>query len=84
MSAQPAFYLGKLNLDVDAPDKVAAVLRQAADAYNESRAELQSAWQEKMAGWEWAVIAKILDQAADKRPRTRSRSEWEPGHESTN
>lgn len=66
MSAQPAFYTGKLNLDVDAPDKVAAVLRAAADAYTESHAELQSAWQDKNAGREWPAIAKILDQAAAK------------------
>jgi len=55
-----------LDLDVDAPDQVVPVLRAAAEVYQESSSELQSAWQDKSAGRPWRVIARILEQAADK------------------
>ncbi len=55
----------KLNLDVDAPDKVARVLRAAAQEYYESAGELESAWGDKGAGRPWVKIAKILERAAD-------------------
>ncbi len=55
-----------MSLDIDAPDKVGAVLREAAQAYFESAGELESAWQDKNAGKAWAKIARILEQAADK------------------
>jgi len=55
-----------LDLDVDAPEKVADVLRRAADQYRESQSELQSAWQDKEAGRIWLHIAKALDAAALK------------------
>ena len=55
-----------LDLDVDAPDKVADVLRAAAEAYEESATELQSAWQDREAGRPWSRIARILERAADQ------------------
>ena len=56
----------ELDLDVDAPEKVADVLRDAAQAYGESASELESAWQDEGAGEPWEKIAKILDDAAAK------------------
>lgn len=53
-----------LDLDVAEPDMVAAILRAAADAYNESAAELETAWQDRQAGKPWAKIARILERAA--------------------
>ncbi len=53
-----------LDLDVDAPDKVSQILRNAADAYYESAGELESAWQDPGAGKPWEQIAKILESAA--------------------
>jgi hypothetical protein len=55
-----------LNLDVDSPDKVSAVLRAAANEYYQSASELESAWQDKRAGAPWAKIARILEHAADQ------------------
>jgi hypothetical protein len=54
-----------LNLDVDSPEKVARVLRRAAEAYYESAGELDAAWQDPGAGRPWDKLAKILDRAAD-------------------
>jgi hypothetical protein len=55
-----------LDLDADVPEKVAPVLREAAQKFNESAAELQAAWQDALAGTVWTAIAKILEGAADK------------------
>ena len=55
-----------LDLDVDSPQDVAPVLRRTAEAYEESATELNSAWQDKSAGWPWHVIATVLKVAADK------------------
>ena len=55
-----------LDLDVDAPDKIAAILRAAAQSYHESASELQSAWQDRHAGAPWSKIARILERAADQ------------------
>jgi len=55
-----------LDLDCDTPEKVAPILRAAAQAYYESNGELESAWQDKQAGKIWSKIARILEQAADK------------------
>lgn len=52
-----------LDLNVDSPDKVAAVLSNAVEAYFASAAELSSAWQDPEAGKPWAKIAKILSKA---------------------
>lgn len=54
-----------LDLDVDAPDKVAPVLRKAAEAYTDSAMELASAWGDPQAGKPWEKIARILERAAD-------------------
>jgi hypothetical protein len=54
----------KLNLDVDAPDKVSTVLRAAACAYYDAHNELLSAWQQSYTPW--ASIARILEHAADQ------------------
>jgi hypothetical protein len=65
-----------LLLDVDAPDKVVHVLRTAADAYYESAAELESAWQDKT-GTIWADIAKELERSANKiEAKLRKRGLW--------
>jgi hypothetical protein len=53
-----------LDLDVDAPDKVAAVLRHAAEQYYESAGVLQSAWQDRDPHRVWSRIARILERAA--------------------
>ena len=55
-----------MNLDVEAPDQVAAVLRAAAEAYRESAAELTAAWQDHRAGQPWSMIAAELDRAAER------------------
>jgi hypothetical protein len=54
-----------LDLDVDHPDKVAAVLRRAADVYYDAAGELSSAWQDPEAGKPWYAIARILERAAN-------------------
>ena len=56
--------MAELNLDVDSPDKVAAVLRAAAEEYVSAAIELGEAWQDKGAGRPWLKIAAILDRAA--------------------
>jgi hypothetical protein len=53
-----------LDLDVDAPDKVAQILRDAAQAYHESAGDLASAWQDRRAGAPWTKIARVLEKAA--------------------
>jgi hypothetical protein len=53
-----------IDLDVDAPGKVADVLRRAAQAYYESGAELESAWQDPGPRQVWSKIARILERAA--------------------
>jgi len=57
---------GTLNLDVDTPEKVAPVLRRAAEAFFDAAGELESAWQDPHAGRPWQRIAKILDACAEK------------------
>ena len=37
-----------MNLDVDAPDKVASVLAAAATAYQASAVELSAVWQDRL------------------------------------
>ena len=54
----------KFSLDVDAPDRVPAVLETIADRYRESVYELQAAWGDK-SGEIWGDFARILDRAAD-------------------
>ena len=56
----------EMNLDVDAPDKVAGVLTAAANAYQESAVELSAAWQDRYIPAIWAAIASELDLAAWK------------------
>jgi len=58
--------MAKMDLDVDSPEKVAAVLRRAAEAYSESASELESQWQDPGAGKPWAKLARILERAADQ------------------
>lgn len=73
---------GKLDLDVDSPEKVPVILREASEKYFESEIELASAWQDKRAGRVWGVLAKILENAADKshaavsKQNPRSRTPW--------
>ncbi len=54
----------ELSLDVDAPDKVAGVLRSAANRYNRSATDLACAWQDDRTPMIWARIAGYLDAAA--------------------
>ena len=56
----------ELNLDVDAPDKVAGVLSAAASAYQASAVELSADWQDRRIPMIWAAIAGELDLAAWK------------------
>ena len=56
----------ELNLDVDAPDKVAGVLTAAASAYQASAVELSAIWQDRHIPMIWAAIAGELDLAAWK------------------
>jgi len=55
-----------LDLNVVNPEQVAKLLRQAAEDYNASAIDLQSAWQDNQAGKVWSEIATILEQAATK------------------
>jgi hypothetical protein len=55
-----------LNLDVDHPDKVSRILRNARDEFNIAASELDSSWQDEAAGRPWEKIALILDAAASK------------------
>jgi acyl-CoA reductase-like NAD-dependent aldehyde dehydrogenase len=59
------------DLDLDAPEKVAGVLRAAAEQYRESASELAVAWQDKNAGKVWARLARILERAADQCDRAQ-------------
>ena len=56
----------ELNLDVDAPDKVADVLTAAANAYQASAVELSAIWHDQHISMIWAAIAGELDLAAWK------------------
>jgi len=58
--------MAEFDLDVNAPDKVAIVLRAAAQAYAESAAEIEVTWQSKGAGRPWIKIAAVLEKAADR------------------
>ena len=56
----------EMDLDVDAPDKVAGILTGAATAYQASAVELSAAWQDRNIPMIWAAIASELDLAAWK------------------
>ena len=56
----------EMNLDVDAPDRVAGVLTAAATAYQATAVELSAAWQDRQIPMIWAAIASELDLAAWK------------------
>jgi hypothetical protein len=58
-----------MNLNVMSPDQVSRVLRDAADAFNESAFDLASTWQDDGAGRVWLELAKILESAADRADR---------------
>lgn len=53
------------DLDVDAPEKVPDVLRDAAQDYYESAAELPAYHGDPGAGRIWSKIARILERAAE-------------------
>ena len=56
-----------LHLDVDTPEKVPKILREAAQRYRESTIELQGAWQDNnKAGIIWEKIATSLEAEASK------------------
>ena len=54
-----------LNLDVEAPDRVAGVLRAAADAYQQRAEEQMQAQPQDRTPVIWAAAAELLDDAAD-------------------
>jgi hypothetical protein len=56
----------EMDLDVDAPHKVAGVLTAAATAYQESAVALSAAWQDRQIPKIWAAIASELDLTAWK------------------
>ncbi len=56
----------ELNLDVDAPEKVADVLSFASSAYQASAVELSAIWQDRQISMIWAEIAGELYIAAWK------------------
>jgi len=62
-----------LNLDVEAPDKVAGVLRAAADAYQQRAEEQIEAQPQDRTPVIWAAAAGLLDDAADAIERIVSR-----------
>ncbi len=55
-----------LDLDVDSPDKVPDILRNAADDFYEAELELSAAWQDDSAGRPWRIIAQVLEEAVKK------------------
>lgn len=55
--------------EAQAPDQVAYILRNAAQAYRESQGDLQAAWQDPAAGRVWPKIAKRLEKLADELDR---------------
>lgn len=55
-----------LDLDVESPDQVASILRDAAEKFYESASELASAWTDRNAGKCWEHIARKLEQCADR------------------
>lgn len=55
-----------LDLNVDSPEEVPRILRRAAEAFEESNAELCASWQDAEAGRPWSQIARILERAADQ------------------
>lgn len=58
--------MANLNLDVDSPFKVAAILENAADEFYEAASEVSGNWQDKKAGEPWGIIAKILEKASSE------------------
>jgi hypothetical protein len=54
----------RLDLDVDSPDEVSAVLFNAVEEYNYGASQLAADWQDPSAGEPWEEIAKILARAA--------------------
>jgi hypothetical protein len=55
-----------MNLDVDSPEKVVRILRNAAEAFYESSLELRSAGGDNRAGAPWNYIARTLERTADR------------------
>jgi len=65
-----------LDLDVDSPDKVARILRAAAQEYSESASELEASWQDPGVGKPWDAIGEILESAADKIDQKLKKMKW--------
>jgi len=64
----------EMNLDVDAPDKVASVLTAAATAYQASAVELSAAWQDRQ-----IPLIRAASPANSILPLGRSRSSSSSG-----
>ena len=56
--------MNTIDLNCASPDQIGNRLRAAAQAYRESRAELQSAWQDDKAGYVWDRLALDLEACA--------------------
>jgi hypothetical protein len=69
----------EMDLDVDAPDKVAGVLTAAATAYQVNAVELSAAWQDHQIPKIWTAIASELDLAAWKIEKL-VKQRLNPGH----
>lgn len=58
--------MNNTDLDVETPEDVSIVLREAAQIYYEAEGELSSAWGDPEAGKVWTKIAKILERVANQ------------------
>lgn len=59
-------------LDCQSPTELVAMMRDAAQAYRDSQAELSISWQDESAGRIWLTAARGLEALADRLER-----EWE-------
>jgi hypothetical protein len=58
-----------LDLNIDAPEELAPILRAAADQYRVFRADLQATCEDPKAGRVWSEFARILERAAESADR---------------
>jgi hypothetical protein len=56
-----------------APEEVEVMLSRIANMFNESAAELSSAWQDNEAGKVWGDFARIMERAAEQCAKARAK-----------